>query len=118
MSRQVKVLLLGSGDSGKTTILKQLGLLHQMSFSAQEVESYRNLVFNNITRDLKYLLDTVSYTDLQEHRPCIRLIEQVQDLYDGQPFPTEYLEPLRRLWADPNVQKAWGRGNEAALPEK
>jgi len=28
-----------------------------------------------------------------------------------------FYEPLKRLWLDANVQKAWERGNEAALPE-
>ncbi|KAI0682406.1 hypothetical protein BC835DRAFT_1424469 [Cytidiella melzeri] len=47
----------------------------------------------------------------------IELIEEAQDIRDGQPFPEEYLEPLRRLWEDPSVQKCWERGNEAALPD-
>ncbi|EEB96748.1 hypothetical protein MPER_04066, partial [Moniliophthora perniciosa FA553] len=29
-----------------------------------------------------------------------------------------FYEPLKSLWADPHVQRAWERGNEAALPEK
>ncbi|KAI0699978.1 G-protein alpha subunit-domain-containing protein [Cytidiella melzeri] len=40
-----------------------------------------------------------------------------RDIRDGQPFPEEYLEPLRRLWEDPSMQKCWEQGNEAALPD-
>ncbi|KAJ7024129.1 hypothetical protein C8F04DRAFT_1401330 [Mycena alexandri] len=53
------VLLLGSGDSGKSTILKQMRLIHKVPFSAQETESFRQLVFDNLTRGLKYLLDAL-----------------------------------------------------------
>ena len=51
----------------------------------------------------------------QEH---VTLVENAVDIRDGDPFPIEFLEPLRALWADPAVQRAWERGNEAALPEK
>lgn len=116
-----QVLLLGSGDSGKSTILKQMRLIHKVPFSTQEVESYRQLVFNNLTHGLKYVLDAMEDMELkvsEENQEYIQLIEDAQDIRDGQPYPVEYLEPLRKLWDDTNVQKCWERGNEAALPDK
>ncbi|KAI0689200.1 G-protein alpha subunit-domain-containing protein [Cytidiella melzeri] len=46
-----------------------------------------------------------------------RVDGEAQDIRDRQPFPEEYLEPLRRLWEDLSVQKCWERGNKAALPD-
>ncbi|ETW87715.1 hypothetical protein HETIRDRAFT_378879 [Heterobasidion irregulare TC 32-1] len=120
MNAQVKVLLLGSGDSGKSTILKQMRLIHRIPFSKQEVESYRQLVFNNLTHGLKYLLDAMEDMGLEVTSENVEHIEKVEnavDLRDGEPFPESYLDPLKLLWADESVQKAWERGNEAALPE-
>ncbi|KAF8167062.1 heterotrimeric G protein alpha subunit 4 [Mycena galopus ATCC 62051] len=65
MASQVKVLLLGSGDSGKSTILKQMRLIHRVPFSAQETEFYRQLIFENITRGLKYLLDALPFMEIE-----------------------------------------------------
>lgn len=96
-------------------------LIHSVPFNVQEVESYRQLVFNNITHGLKYLLDAMEDMNLEvsdENIPHVRLIEDAQDLRDGQPFPIEYHEPLQKLWEDSSVQKCWDRGNEAAIPEK
>lgn len=45
------------------------------------------------------------------------MIELAPDLKDGEPFPLNYLTPLRSLWKDIGVQKALRRGNEVALPE-
>ncbi|KAI0692841.1 guanine nucleotide binding protein, alpha subunit, partial [Cytidiella melzeri] len=76
---------------------------------------------NNLTHGLKYLLDTMVDMNLEvsdDNLQYIELIEEAQDIRDGQLFPEEYLEPLRRLWEDPSVQKCWERGNEAALPDK
>ncbi|KAI0078538.1 heterotrimeric G protein alpha subunit 4 [Panus rudis PR-1116 ss-1] len=120
MAHQVKVLLLGSGDSGKSTILKQMRLIHSVQFQPEEIETYRQLVFNNLTHGMKYVLDSmedmgISISD--ENIPHAQLIEDAVDIRDGQPFPKEYYEPLKKLWEDPGVQKAWERGNEAALPD-
>jgi guanine nucleotide-binding protein subunit alpha len=121
MASQVKVLLLGSGDSGKSTILKQMRLIHKVPFSPQEIESYRQLVFNNLTtQGMKYLLDAMEDMDLklaEDNLQYLDLIEDASDIKDGEPYPISYLEPLQSLWNDPAVQKAWERGNEAALPE-
>lgn len=96
-------------------------LIHKVPFSQQEIESYRQLVFDNITRGLRYLLDAMDVFEikvLEENIPNVELIDNAKDIGDGEPFPTQYIEPLKALWADPNVQKAYDRGNEAALPEK
>ncbi|KAG2024004.1 guanine nucleotide-binding protein alpha-2 subunit [Coprinopsis cinerea AmutBmut pab1-1] len=120
MQSQVKVLLLGSGDSGKSTILKQMRLIHKVPFSPQEVESYRQLVFENLTRGMGYVLDAMEDMELkvsEENQQYIDEVIHARDIRDGEPFPRSYYKPLKSLWLDPNVQKAWQRGNEAALPE-
>lgn len=120
LASQVKVLLLGSGDSGKSTILKQMRLIHRVPFSSQEVESFRQLIFNNLTHGLKYVLDSMEDMQLAvspDNSPHIGLIEGANDIRDGEVFPPDYYEPLSQLWNDKGVQQAWERGNEAALPE-
>jgi hypothetical protein len=37
-------------------------LIHKVPFSDQEVESYRHLIFNNLTHGMKYILDAVEDT--------------------------------------------------------
>ncbi|KAG8923354.1 hypothetical protein FRC00_006356, partial [Tulasnella sp. 408] len=65
LSKQVKVLLLGSGDSGKSTILKQMRLIHKLPFTAQEIEGYRQLVFSNVILGLKALIDAMDEFDIE-----------------------------------------------------
>ncbi|KAJ7459359.1 G-protein alpha subunit-domain-containing protein [Mycena latifolia] len=113
------VLLLGSSDSGKSTILKQMRLVAGVHFSEAELEAYRQTVFNNLMY-LRYILD--SLPDLGLHlpealRPAAEIIAQAPDLHDGDPFPTEYFHTLTTLWGDPTVQRAVSRGNEVACWE-
>lgn len=120
MASQVKVLLLGSGDSGKSTVLKQMRLIHRVPFSPGEVETYRQLVFNNLTTGLNYVFEAMEDMELhlaEENLPHMELIQNARDIREQESFPMLYYEPLRDLWADSGVQQAYGRGNEAALPE-
>ncbi|KAF8707058.1 hypothetical protein AX14_013708 [Amanita brunnescens Koide BX004] len=120
LASQVKVLLLGSGDSGKSTILKQMRVIHRLPFTATEIENFRQITFDNVLRGLRYVLDAMEEMDMkvsEENIEHVGTIEAAGDVVEGEPFPVVYYEPLKALWNDPNVQRAWERGNEAALPE-
>lgn len=96
-------------------------LIHRIPFDHREVEMYRQLIFNNLTRGMQALLESMDDMDLKlspENQEYIDMIENAADLCDGEAFPMSFYEPLKSLWLDTNVQKAWERGNEAALPEK
>lgn len=96
-------------------------LIHQVPFSSGEIEGYRRLVFNNLTTGMNYVFDAMEDMELEiaeESLPHVELIRDAQDIREHEPFPVTYYEPLKNLWADSGVQQAYGRGNEAALPEK
>jgi guanine nucleotide-binding protein subunit alpha len=96
-------------------------LIHQVPFSSGEIETYRQLVFNNLTTGMNYVFDAMEdmgFEIAEEHLPHVELIQNARDIREHEPFPVTYHEPLKALWADSGVQEAYGRGNEAALPEK
>ncbi|KAH8111446.1 guanine nucleotide-binding protein alpha-2 subunit, partial [Phellopilus nigrolimitatus] len=95
-------------------------LIHDLHFSPQEFEFYRQLVFSNITQGMKLLLEALEDMDLhvsEEMNEFVTLLDEPPDVKDGQAFPIDYHEPLKKLWEDESVQKGWMRGNEAALPD-
>ncbi|KAL4256002.1 P-loop containing nucleoside triphosphate hydrolase [Pleurotus pulmonarius] len=124
LASQTKVLLLGSGDSGKSTVLKQMRLIHSVPFTPQEIETYRQLIFMNLTNGMGAVLEamidmhlTVSEDNLPHSELILKAMDEGTDIRDGQPYPQEYLHPLEELWKDEMVQNAIARGNEAAIPE-
>ncbi|KAK0499364.1 heterotrimeric G protein alpha subunit 4 [Armillaria luteobubalina] len=112
------VLLLGAGDSGKTTFLKQIHLIHNISFS-QDLEYYRQLILDNLTGGFLCILEAMLDMDLAVSKDNLRYLSGIQYwcLREGDPFPIAFLQPLKALWRDPGVQEVWRRGNEASLPE-
>lgn len=61
--KEVKVLLLGSGESGKLTVVKQMKILHKNGFLAEEAYEYRPFVFKNVLDCVKNIINAI--IDLQ-----------------------------------------------------
>lgn len=59
MRQHVKLLLLGAGASGKSTVLKQMRLIHNVAFTPSEIEYYRQLVFVNVVQGMKLIIDAM-----------------------------------------------------------
>ena len=46
--QEYKILLLGSGESGKSTIVKQMKIIHQNGYTEQELYMFRLTVVKNV----------------------------------------------------------------------
>ncbi|KAI8342693.1 putative Gpa2-guanine nucleotide-binding protein alpha-2 subunit [Chlamydoabsidia padenii] len=119
MKSEVKLLLLGAGESGKTTILKQMRLLHTAGFDATERESFRHIVFSNITTTIQTLLEAMDSLQIGfedgQLEDYLHLFDSPPTIQKYKPYPLEYLIPLKRLWQDKGVQHACRQGNTFAL---
>jgi len=96
-------------------------VIHKIPFSPSEIEQYRQLVFENLTSGLRLVLEAMEDMELtveDANIPYVQMIQHSPDIGEGEPFPASYLESLKSLWGDHNIQRALQRGNEAALPEK
>jgi guanine nucleotide-binding protein subunit alpha len=56
LRKECKILLLGSGESGKSTIVKQMKIIHQQGFNTEELKSYRVIVARNVLDSIKAVL--------------------------------------------------------------
>ncbi|RCH89300.1 hypothetical protein CU097_000329, partial [Rhizopus azygosporus] len=120
--KEIKILLLGAGDSGKSTIIKQMRLIHASGFTKYERESFRLMIFTNIIGSMQALLEGMhhhkftfeneanwKYIALFERRPT--------SLSMHEPYPIEYLEPLKSLWKDKGIQATFEKSNTFAFNE-
>ncbi|KFX97050.1 hypothetical protein O988_05049 [Pseudogymnoascus sp. VKM F-3808] len=118
-AREVKLLLLGAGESGKSTVLKQMRLIYSQGFSKSEKEEWRAIIFNNILTAFRVILDAMEELEIpfadQFNSQFITLILVDHDLGPKDPLPVEYMKPFKGLWSDAGVQKAIEKGNEYAL---
>jgi len=119
MEKEVKLLLLGAGESGKSTILKQMKLIHATGFNKSERDDYRVIIFSNLLNSLKMLLEAMDSYEISFENPRNQkyapLIQMDREIGRAEYFPQEYRVPFQSLWEDAGVQEAVKRGNEFAL---
>ncbi|GAN04702.1 guanine nucleotide-binding protein subunit alpha-2 [Mucor ambiguus] len=116
---EVKLLLLGAGESGKSTVLKQMRLIHASGFDDAERESFRIIVFSNIMLAMQIIFEVVDQLGIplecKSNADYSKLFQNVQPLKRGEPYPEAYLQPLKALWTDSGIRAAKQEGNIFAL---
>lgn len=55
-AREVKLLLLGAGESGKSTIVKQMKIIHEDGYSEEECRQYRAVVYSNTIQSIMAII--------------------------------------------------------------
>lgn len=55
----------GAGESGKSTILKQMKLIHASGFSKSDRDDYRGIIFSNLLTSLKVILEAMEGYDIK-----------------------------------------------------
>ncbi|WKY10671.1 hypothetical protein Q1695_002774 [Nippostrongylus brasiliensis] len=61
----VKLLLLGAGECGKSTVLKQMQILHSNGFTEEEINEKKAIVYNNVTSSMCTILKNILITSAQ-----------------------------------------------------
>ncbi|AEO56945.1 hypothetical protein MYCTH_2302506 [Thermothelomyces thermophilus ATCC 42464] len=119
MAKEVKLLLLGAGESGKSTVLKQMKLIYAQGFSKHEKMEWKPVVFTNILQSFRLIADAmndlnIAFENPENEKHMAQMMVDYEMTAD-EPLPEEYLEPVKRLWTDAGVRKAMEKGNEYAL---
>lgn len=75
VKRLVKILLLGAGESGKSTFLKQMRIIHGQDFDQKAKEEFRATIFSNVIKG-KTTLNThyMTYVEAAVFDLCITLL--------------------------------------------
>ncbi|KAM8799374.1 guanine nucleotide-binding protein G(o) subunit alpha isoform X1 [Calonectris borealis] len=119
-AKDVKLLLLGAGESGKSTIVKQMKIIHEDGFSGEDVKQYKPVVYSNTIQSLAAIvraMDTlgIEYGDKERRADAKMVCDVVSRMEDTEPFSPELLSAMMRLWADSGIQECFNRSREYQL---
>ncbi|XP_049415895.1 guanine nucleotide-binding protein subunit alpha-14-like [Epinephelus fuscoguttatus] len=118
--RELKLLLLGTGESGKSTFIKQMRIIHGSGYSEADRKGFTRLVFQNIVTAIQALINAmetlkIDYIDDQNtsHAQKLSQVEadQVSTLEAWQ------VDAIRRVWNDHGIQRCYDRRREFQLSD-
>ncbi|XP_032065903.1 guanine nucleotide-binding protein subunit alpha-13 [Thamnophis elegans] len=127
VKRLVKILLLGAGESGKSTFLKQMRIIHGQDWDRSAREEFRATIYSNVIKGVRVLVDAREKLHIPWGNPANQTngdkmmafdtrSEVVQGMVQTCTF-LQYLPTVRALWADTGIQHAYDRRREFQLGE-
>ncbi|XP_065914028.1 guanine nucleotide-binding protein G(s) subunit alpha-like isoform X1 [Dysidea avara] len=115
-----RVLLLGAGESGKSTIVKQMRILHVDGFSddekvqkALEIKGNIREIVTTVLKAMPTLNPPLQFgnPESDEHARYVLDVASQQDFE----YPPEFFDHCFKLWNDPGMVACYARSNEYQL---
>ncbi|XP_036023879.1 guanine nucleotide-binding protein G(z) subunit alpha isoform X1 [Onychomys torridus] len=120
--REIKLLLLGTSNSGKSTIVKQMKIIHSGGFNLDACKEYKPLIIYNAIDSLTRIIRALAALKIDFHNPdraydAVQLFALTGPAESKGEITPELLGVMRRLWADPGAQACFGRSSEYHLED-
>uniref|UniRef100_A0A8D8UCV3 Guanine nucleotide-binding protein subunit alpha n=1 Tax=Cacopsylla melanoneura TaxID=428564 RepID=A0A8D8UCV3_9HEMI len=118
--RELKLLLLGTGESGKSTFIKQMRIIHGSGYSDEDKRGFIKLVYQNIFMAMQSMIRAMDLLKIQYADPtCEEKAELIRsvDFETVTTFESPYVEAIKELWADPGIQECYDRRREYQLTD-
>ncbi|XP_063530994.1 guanine nucleotide-binding protein subunit alpha homolog [Cydia strobilella] len=122
LRRQVKLLLLGAGESGKSTFLKQMRIIHKVKFEPELVREYQHVIYQNIVKGIQVLVDARDKLAIPWENPRnLDVGQQALHFNSTQTLDSRlfmhYAPHIHSLWLDRAIKRAYDRRREFQLSD-
>uniref|UniRef100_A0A096M983 G protein subunit alpha 12 n=1 Tax=Poecilia formosa TaxID=48698 RepID=A0A096M983_POEFO len=121
--RLVKILLLGAGESGKSTFLKQMRIINGQEFDKKALLDFRDTIYENILKGMRVLVDArdklgITWQSCENEKQGMLVMSWEGRVGTTRLEPSEfqlYVMALSALWMDAGIQEAYTRRSEFQL---
>ncbi len=118
--RTVKILLLGSGESGKSTFIKQMRIIHGKDFVDEELKHFKPIIYGNIVKGMKVLVDArdklhIPWGDEGNVGHASMVFSFDNNIKLDELVFRQYVPAIESLWKDSGIRSAFDRRREFQL---
>uniref|UniRef100_A0A8C7T8R2 Guanine nucleotide-binding protein subunit alpha n=1 Tax=Oncorhynchus mykiss TaxID=8022 RepID=A0A8C7T8R2_ONCMY len=106
--REFKLLLLGTGESGKSTFIKQMRIIHGTGYSEDDKRGFTKLVYQNIFTAMQSMIHAMETLQIpykcEDNQGHANIVIEV-DVEKVTMFTNPYVDAIKSLWNDPGIQE-------------
>lgn len=114
---KIKLLLLGAGESGKSTIFKQMKIIYGDQYSDAERRQHIPTVYSNVLQAMKILIDQTQTFNMVGEIVAKDAFDLVKSLDESDSIDVRVGDAIKALWTDPGMQAVWARRAEFQVIE-
>ncbi|XP_065567169.1 G protein alpha q subunit-like [Artemia franciscana] len=118
--KELKLLLLGTGESGKSTFIKQMRIINGSGYSDEDKRSFIKLIFQNIYMAMQSMIRAMDILKINYgENASVEKAQAVREIdYE---LVTSFEEPfigyMKDLWNDSGIQECYDRRREYQLTD-
>lgn len=119
-SKEFKLLLLGTGEAGKSTFIKQMRIIHGQGYSDKDRAEFKVQVYRNIYMGMQILIDAMDHLKISYSNPESKQLSALVNTIDRDTvsdLPANQYNALKRLWSDKGVQSCFDRRREFQISD-
>ncbi|XP_051959864.1 guanine nucleotide-binding protein subunit alpha-14 [Xyrauchen texanus] len=119
-TRQMKLLLLGTGESGKSTFIKQMRIIHGRGYTEEDRRAYAKLIYQNIFVAIQAMLQAmenlnIPFVDPKNATYAAKLKKVTSETV--QSLDSEHAEAICCIWKDLGLKKCYERRREFQISD-
>lgn len=119
--RTKKLLLLGAGESGKSTLFKQMITIYGEGYNIEKLHSYQPIIWSNIITSMKILIEAtdsiaseIEGTKISEENFAIR--DAILEADETEPLHETLAKNIYTLWNDIGIKKTYENRSKFQMP--
>lgn len=115
---EIKLLLLGAGESGKSTIAKQMKFLFMDGFNKEERDSYKGIIASNTVGSMRVLVAAAADMGIEiteQKEAAERFMSDTSGTQFGGALTPSIGKDIKSLWTDPGIKATFSRSSEFQL---